>query len=99
MNNFINRQDALKGFAKYSDGWCYINALPSAQPEQRWIPCSERLPEKWGDYLVTMKWKGVGFGEVYIETNMAVYDNRAKEWDCTDVIAWMPLPKPARLEE
>ena len=22
-----------------------IKALPSAQPEQRWIPCSERLPE------------------------------------------------------
>ena len=23
-----------------------INALPPAQPEQHWIPCSERLPEK-----------------------------------------------------
>ena len=22
-----------------------INGVPSAQPEQRWIPCSERLPE------------------------------------------------------
>ena len=22
-----------------------IKQLPSAQPEQRWIPCSERLPE------------------------------------------------------
>jgi len=22
-----------------------LKALPSAQPEQRWIPCSERLPE------------------------------------------------------
>jgi len=23
----------------------YLKALPPAQPEQRWIPCSERLPE------------------------------------------------------
>ena len=29
----ISRQAALRGFAKHSDGWCYINALPSAQPD------------------------------------------------------------------
>lgn len=26
--------------------------LPSAQPELQWIPCSERLPEEDGEYLV-----------------------------------------------
>lgn len=29
----------------------YIKQLPSAQPQ--WIPCSERLPEANGRYLVT----------------------------------------------
>ena len=31
---------------------CVYN-LPSAQPEQRWIPCSERLPEHGGRYLIS----------------------------------------------
>ena len=29
-----------------------LRNLPPAQPEQRWIPVSERLPDKDGDYLV-----------------------------------------------
>lgn len=29
-----------------------VELLNNAQPEQRWIPCSERLPEEDGDYLV-----------------------------------------------
>ena len=31
-----------------------IIAVPSAQPEQRWIPCSERLPHMYGWYLCTL---------------------------------------------
>ncbi len=71
-----------------------INIQKTVEPKTEWIPVNERLPEKWGDYLVTIKWKGSYSGDVYTETNMAVYDDRAKEWDCTDVIAWMPLPEP-----
>ena len=37
------------------DDW---KKLPSAQPEQRWIPCSERLPEEEIDVLVTRKFLG-----------------------------------------
>lgn len=59
----------------------------------RWIPVSERLPEKGGDYLVTIKWKGSYSGDVYTETNMAVYREKQKEWDCAGVIAWQPLPE------
>lgn len=32
-----------------------LKALPSAEPEPQWIPCSERLPEKYGWYQVTLK--------------------------------------------
>lgn len=59
-----------------------------------WIPVSERLPEKHDCYLVTTKWKGSYSGDVYIETNMAVFREKPKEWDCAGVIAWMPLPEP-----
>lgn len=30
-----------------------VERVPSAQSEQQWIPCSERLPEEDGDYWVT----------------------------------------------
>ena len=39
-----------------------IHALPSAQPERKWIPCSERLPKEDGDYLVTFE---KGYAEDY----------------------------------
>jgi hypothetical protein len=64
----------------------------------RWIPCTERLPEEGGDYLVTTKWKGSYSGDTYIETNMAVYREKLEEWDCKGVIAWMPLPEPYKAE-
>lgn len=52
-NDLISRQaaiDAVLGVVPYDEYWKEqiekaVNALPSAQPEQRWIPVSERLPE------------------------------------------------------
>lgn len=94
MDDLISRQAAIDAIFGRSHEIIKmrISNLQSAESEQRWIPCSERLPEKWGDYLVTIKWKGVESGNVYTEIHTAVYDERAKEWDYTDVIAWMPLP-------
>jgi len=37
------------------DGKKAIENLPSAQPEQQWIPCSERLPEDIRPVIVTWK--------------------------------------------
>ena len=73
-------------------------AIEALQTDQRWIPVSERLPEKQDCYLVTTKWKGWYSEDVYIETNMAVYREKPKEWDCANVIAWMPLPEPFKEE-
>lgn len=73
----------------------YTDIAIQALEQTKWIPVGERLPEEQDCYLVTTKWKGSYSGDVYIETNMAVYRERQKEWDCADdVIAWMPLPKP-----
>ena len=38
-----------------------LKALPSAQPEQRWIPCSERLPEERDWYLGIFKEPDTGW--------------------------------------
>lgn len=69
----------------------------------RWIPCSERLPEEDGQYLITVKYKHVNdsYEDVYAEHG-EWYDGR---WDMfcfghcgevEDIIAWMPLPKPPK---
>lgn len=66
-----------------------ILSLPYAQPEQRWISVSEKLPERRKHYIVT------DFGsveEAYYTCDghwFSVDGNKLK-----DVTAWMPLPKP-----
>ena len=91
----------------------FLNNLPSAQPEQRWIPCSERKPKekdagilkklgtnKRSDYVIaTVEVKGER-----MTVTACTYDGK---WDWNmkyafpdfKVVAWMPLPEPARLED
>ena len=85
-----------------------LNGLPSAQPEQRWIPVSERLPEEYGEFLVTMtekaKAKDLGFDidETYIRkmrynSNGWQLPRHIPSWINEavkdEVLAWMPLPE------
>jgi hypothetical protein len=73
---------------------CVLTDLPSAQPEQRWIPVTERLPEESGYYIVTAH-DGAGHRTTFVK-----YQKKAKSWELTGarsywrVIAWMPLPEP-----
>ena len=78
----------------------------------KWIPCTERLPEKSGRYLVTRGsnicgslWNKVGIlnysdlmglkkEKIWWSGNVGKSD--FEKYD--DVIAWMPLPKPYRIE-
>ena len=76
---------------------CFIGSLknmPSAQPEQRWIPCSERLPDGRlnKSYLVQDK-----------DGRRAVGTYTIWGWVfghyMNDPVAWMPLPEPYKGEE
>lgn len=86
-----------------------IKELPSAQPEQRWIACSERLPEKQDEYLVTWTADGLKknlIGILEYETTMEygpeggvligkwLLEEYIKVYTNVRVIAWQPLPKP-----
>lgn len=64
--------------------------------EMKWTPCSERLPEEKGEYLVTYHpcyWDNVqqdikvGIDSFRGKTSWAKKKHRR-------VIAWMPLPEP-----
>jgi len=35
------------------EAYMAINMLPSAQPDQRWVPCAERLPDDLAEVNVT----------------------------------------------
>lgn len=63
------------------------------QPEPKWIPCKERLPDKDGLYLVTYfsghaRWTGTD--------EFLVDGTEESHWKYANIIAWQPLPKPFR---
>ena len=85
-----------------------IEKLPSAQPEQRWIPCSERLPDIKEHHvsepcIVYCSNGAYGFAE--LEENIFGQVG----WNCErdddyheplgEVLAWMPLPDPYQAEK
>lgn len=79
----------------------------SRQPDPKWIPCNEKLPEdKTAFYLATVANRGLFFTTTLnnnVECVRWDYDRRKGQdsWHwCTErtVIAWMPLPEPYRGE-
>lgn len=59
-----------------------------------WIPCSERLPEESGRYIIT------AYDGVSRRTATAVFQKRLGGWCLSGrmaywrVVAWMPFPEP-----
>lgn len=89
----------LKGerLPTWEEVYSAIMELPSAQ---QWIPVSERLPEKDGDYLVTLKNGAVKILGYATEQTIRYpkgfyYLKGGFSWRQTQnpVIAWMPLPE------
>ena len=63
------------------------------RPHGKWIPCSERLSEKDGKYLVTRR----SYISKKPEVTTAIFDFTTKEF-YPDSNAWMPLPEPYKKE-
>ena len=54
MSDYIKRKAAIDIACTFDDNERHlIDALESLPTAQQWIPCSERLPEEEGHYLVT----------------------------------------------
>ena len=111
MNDLIRREDALDAIQKradkidsvYSAFWegliiarDAVKNVPSAEPEPKWTPVTEALPEDMDRILVTIVRsdgeKRVRSGDYY--KGYFMMDN-GDTWNGTDkeVIAWMPLPE------
>lgn len=83
-------------FAK-SPTWNDAVSLVECEPTAGgWIPCSEKLPETCGKYLVTMKWNDDDGEHIVIKaTWYKKWDDIGWGWaEIFDVIAWQPLPSP-----
>ena len=64
----------------------------ACNPKDYWIPCSERLPKKAGNYLVTNH-NGDIARYIFLDSESS------KDYWMRCVKAWMPLPKPYEEEK
>lgn len=71
----------------------------------KWIPVSERLPERSGTYLVTTTSGAVTTARFYEEATFPQTHYRSYEWHRKaswsrnrNVTHWMPLPEPPKEE-
>lgn len=72
-----------------------IDEQPTITPELHWIPVTERLPEKDGEYLTT--WIDAQKKlcvNVFLVENGVWYWNQKYIFPNWRIIAWMPLPEP-----
>lgn len=87
------------------------DALEAAEKAQRWIPCSERLPDDVGSYLVYYhEWSNGDFLPKYDDYRIRVMrfmnngkwcmpvctDKRCEADTNRDVTHWQPLPQPPK---
>lgn len=99
MKNFGIEDDPecqmeLKTYQDIRDG---IKEEPTIEPEQQWIPCSERLPKK-PEPNPEFEGKPLDIYLVCKSGNIpfrAFWNGRhfADGWTTLDVDAWMPLPE------
>ena len=117
MSDLIRRQDAFEELKKEynrkgaESGWelgfglrlAWIEkAINSVPAVQQWIPCSEKLPNSNGCYLV---WRPHFFGGEIGMPSICYFDGQNTWHDSygvdfgrvlssDDITAWMPLPDP-----
>ena len=118
MNDYISRHMAIiemmdndVDHAQGTDGREVVQILediPAAEPEQRWIPVSERLPED--EYvLISKKPTKISGNKWSVAIAIRTADPRSGEiqWRNSGfgviqddkVLAWMPLPEPYQEDE
>ena len=81
-----------------------IRVLLEKQEQDRWIPVTERLPEKDGECRVTVKTEfGKYVGDCFWNKGEKQFENWNAYLDCyvkvSDVTAWKPIEEPYTEED
>lgn len=74
------------------------DAIKTIEQEPRWIPVSERLPEKNVEVLATTEWGAVTIAEMYSANDWFIHEGTTNA-EIDEIVAWMPLPKPYEPQE
>lgn len=91
VSKYVHSIDMIIGNGTLSMAGCrdtaeeILEGLPSMEPEPKWIPCSDRLPETCGAYLVQDV-----CGGIFVDYWRGYW--LAK----TTMVAWRELPEPYR---
>lgn len=98
MSDLISREAAIGEIRKCRfvvDAYERIKGLPPAQPERKWIPVSERLPEEGKQVLVCDDGGFIYTAEYEVSSDGEPRWYESVEYrPMDDVVAWMPLPEP-----
>ena len=94
VNRRVSEMDIAQVYKMELLGMVTALGYKHEQTAQRWIPCSERLPEKDQICIVTDDTRRCAYeygfhNETYDEVNGWTYLGH-------NVVAWMPLPEPWR---
>ena len=101
MDDLISRKALIKEYdrAHVGEPGMARKLMEDAPGVQRWIPVSERLPEKHGKFLVLVPSKIRGYGYfpllLWYKPKRGFYDSTT-DWgdvEVDDVTHWMPLPE------
>lgn len=95
MNDLISRQALCEYALNQKDKSVTPNDImrfPSAQPEQQWIPCSERLPEDDTEVLVYLFDRTSPYIAWVTDCCWFTEDFEVEKENYPT--AWMPLPIP-----
>jgi len=119
MERLLRESDIIHALAQYdpdnsTEAWMVLNEvseiisnLPHVNDE-RWIPCSEKMPADGGTFLVSCEEEmASGYVCKYVEKVGLIHCNGLEWFEGTErfedeyrkVIAWMPVPEPYKGEE
>ena len=77
--------------------------VPEPKIENRWIPVTERLPEKIGKYLCSLYYAVPPYHMFHPEKDTYIHEVSVETFDgkafINAVKAWMPLPEPWKGDE
>ena len=91
----IAMKETVKSYAE-SNGLLDHMHYATSENEMKWIPCSDRLPDKDGSYLIQNDFgriKCLNYADGWNCTRDYLSGEIYREYELHSVVAWMPLPK------